>query len=311
MSHRTQLVHEFVEKLESHPNGANIISIVQEIFEKPNDIPESTLISQLKLLSENNLALLEDLWILRASIFQEEMNLKKMWQVLQDCASWIPFNPKRIERVIQVLIDSEQYLKATFLFQKYNLNSNAEYQEDYDLVMKCLIHGLSLPPGIRIDHEKQGRCLAREGVANSNNVSEIGSIVKNEKSSKISLDRDSNEKLKKESIQVSERALNNWDQARECYEEGVKKDNVTYLQAFIHFAHSTAREALGLDGRFKAGLEAKIAQFGLYEYKRFLVELNRVRNAVMHDNYLITCNEAKHIYQKMEELLNLLININP
>ena len=83
-------------------------------------------------------------------------------------------------------------------------------------------------------------------------------------------------------------ALDSWEQALECFKEGIEGSNPIYLQAFIHYAHSTVREFLRLDGNFKTGLERQVAEFGLFDNKQFFIKLNRLRNAVIHDNYAVS-----------------------
>ena len=299
----TQLVRNFISSLESHPNGREIIPIIQEILGKGELITDSSLIRDLKRLSKNNLALIEELWILRALIFQEEGNLVKMWEVLEDCASWVPNNHKRIEKVVQILIDSDYYLKALFLLHKTGLSEKIEYQIDYKLIKERLIQGLSLPTGIIAKEAIQCDIGSIEGMKEGvNGQKKISNAVLKEKRFSTFHEKERKEE-KRKTYQIPPKAMNTWLQAKECYEEGIGQDNVTYLQAFIHFAHSTIRETLGLNGRFKAGLEEKIAQFGLYDYKRFLFELNRVRNAVMHENYLISRDEAIRIHKTIEKIL--------
>ena len=85
----------------------------------------------------------------------------------------------------------------------------------------------------------------------------------------------------------------------ECFDEGTKGNDLVYLQAYIHYAHSTIREVLGLDGNFQAGLDRKIAQYGLFQFQPFLIRLNRLRNAVVHDNYILTVEEAREVHDQV------------
>ncbi|MHA2219764.1 MAG: hypothetical protein ACXACY_27970, partial [Candidatus Hodarchaeales archaeon] len=108
----------------------------------------------------------------------------------------------------------------------------------------------------------------------------------------------------KPSLMTTE-AFDVWERALECFKEGTEGNNLIYLQAFIHYAHSTVRELLRLDGNFKTGLERQVAEFGLFDYKQFFVKLNRLRNAVIHDNYAVSEEEAVGIHSKLSDLINL------
>ncbi len=109
-------------------------------------------------------------------------------------------------------------------------------------------------------------------------------------------------------MKLSQKAKNLWNQALECFEETSDEDNPVYRQAFLDYAHSTVREILGLKSNFNAELDRQVAQYELFEFVSFFIELNRTHNAVIYQNYLPSNDEVKNIYEKLLDFLDIIQN---
>ncbi|MFW9905232.1 MAG: hypothetical protein ACFFFH_12910 [Candidatus Thorarchaeota archaeon] len=297
MVETSQLVSSFVKSLEAHPNGEAIIEIVETILAEDFMDIDPTHIASLKELSNNNVSLLVDFWILRGMILKEEGQDFEAIQLFFEATQWLPEDVGTWLRIVDVFKAKDELLKASFFLTEAQsrLKSSSSITEELNSLFRQLKIRLSFPPGIKK--------ITSEEKAHVNtlviNESEEGEIYD------LSTTSTTSTKLK-ESFEIPPEAESVWNLALECYEEGTKGENLIYLNAFIHYAHSTVREVLGLDGNFKAGLDAKVAQYGLFHYQRFFNRLNSLRNAVVHENYLLSKEEAHEIHAQVVEFISFM-----
>ena len=291
MIETSQLVSSFVKSLETHPNGEAIIEIVETILADDSGDIDSTHIASLKELSNNNASLLVDFWILRGMILKEEGQDPEAIQLFFEATQWLPEDVSTWLRIADIFKAKDELLKASFFLTEAQsrLKSSSSITEELNSLFHQLEVRLSFPPGIRKLPNEDPKDL----ISNEPEEEEIKDLST---TSAISA-------KPRESFHIPPEAESVWNLALECYEEGTKGENLIYLNAFIHYAHSTVREVLGLDGNFKAGLDAKIARYGLFQYQRFFNHLNSLRNAVVHDNYLLSKEEAHDIHTKVADFL--------
>ncbi|UCE14054.1 MAG: hypothetical protein JSV04_02480 [Candidatus Heimdallarchaeota archaeon] len=283
MENPRQMVAAFIQSLETHPNGPQIIAVIEEIISADDVAIDPVHFASLKELSNNNVSLLVDFWILRGSILKEEGRDEEALQFFFEAPQWNPEDVRIWLRIADYFSGHGELLKATYFLteaQKRLDSSNSSLLTD-DLVQiqHQVEHNLSLPPGYH----------------RSSAVSPPSPFIPSESSSKATLP-----------LSFSPDAESLWDQALECFDEGIRADKQIYLNAYVHYAHSTIRKILGLDGNFKIGLERVVAQYGLYDFKRFFLKLNHLRNATVHDNYLLSKEEAQVLHSQIVQFLNSL-----
>ena len=278
MEDTNQLVSNFVKSLETHPNGEAIIEIVETILADDSGDIESTHITSLKELSNNNVSLLVDFWILRGMILKEEGQDPEAIQLFFEATQWVPEDVSTWLRIANIFKAKNEFLKASFFLSE--AQSRIEPHSAITDELNFLLHQLEL------------RLSFPSGIPELKNQEETDTHVNSLEDYKLSANETSTISTSpakpKVPFQIPQEAESVWNLALECYEEGTKGENLIYLNAFIHYAHSTVREVLGLAGNFKAGLDAKIARFGLFNYQRFVNRLNSLRNAVIHGNYLLS-----------------------
>ncbi|MFX1514719.1 MAG: tetratricopeptide repeat protein [Promethearchaeota archaeon] len=294
MEGTSQLVSNFVRSLETHPNGEAIIDIVELILADDSGDVDSVHIASLRELSNNNVSLLIDFWILRAMILKEEGKDLEAVKLFFEATKWCPEDVSTWLRIADIFKSKDEFLKASFFLieAKARLESHPSITAELNSILQQLEIRLSFPPGIPKTDELLDVSDESPQInePETNGPSVISTpVVK----SKIV-------------FQIPPEAENVWNLALECFEEGTKGENLIYLNAFIHYAHSTVREVLSLDGNFKTGLDAKVAHYGLFQYQRFFNRLNSLRNAVIHDNYLLSKEEARDIHSQVTEFLSFM-----
>jgi len=294
MQNAQQLISNFVGSLEFHPNGQEIITLVESILNNDTGTVDPSIITSLKKLSQDNVSLLIDFWILRASILNEEGRDQEAIRVFIEAPQWYPNDLSVWLRIIDFFVNQQEYLKASFflLEAQKHLDVPGNLNDDYNQVFQQLTRNLELPPGIE-SSDLDTQSIGKEGGKYDERFStEVSDSVPSE--SHVD---------SKQQFFITPEVTNLWDQAFECFEEGINRNNLIYLQAFIHYAYSTIREILGLDGNFKNGLDRQVAKFGLFEHKNFFIKLNRLRNAVIHENYVVSKEEAEGIFSRIATLL--------
>ena len=290
MEEASQLVYNFVRSLETHPNGKAIIEIVELILADDSGDVDSAHIVSLRELSNNNASLLIDFWILRGMILKEEGKDLEAVQLFFEATQWCPEDVSTWLRVADVFKTKEEFLKASFFLieAQARLETHPSITAELNSILQQLELRLSFPPGI----PKTDELLNVSDESPPSNKPETNGSPAVSPVAQLKI-----------AFQIPPEAENVWNLALECFEEGTKGENLIYLNAFIHYAHSTVREVLGLNGNFKAGLDAKVARYGLFQYQRFFNRLNSLRNAVIHDNYLLSKEEARDIHSQVTKFL--------
>jgi len=277
MEETSQSVSSFIQGLESHPNGEEIITVIEDILAADSTAIDPVFINSLLRLSSNNLSLLVDFWILRGTILKEEGRDLDAIRTFFEAASWTPNDPGPWLRIADIFKSHQELLKALFFLSEAQecLDSPSTITDEVNILMHQLEAGLAIPPGF---------------------PEPLDAALEPEETSPPPI----------EYFSLPSQASNLWDQALECFHEGTTGDKVIYLQAFIHYAHSTVREVLGLDDNFEAGIDRKIALYGLFEFQQFFNRLNSLRNAVIHDSYLLFKEEAIEIHDHVLEFLSFM-----
>ncbi len=296
MEETNQVVSSFVRSLETHPNGEAIIEIVETILADDTGAIDPSHIASLKELSNNNVSLLVDFWILRGSILNEEGRDPEAVQLFFEATQWLPDDISTWLRIADIFKAKDELLKASFFLTEAQtrFESHISITDELNSLLRQLEVQLSLPLGIPLqtkesDDHLESPVIIEPELDNTNDLSVPPARLK-------------------DPLQISPEAESVWNLALECFEEGNKGDNLIYLNAFIHYAHSTVREVLGLDGNFKTDLDAKVAQYGLFNFQRFFNNLNSLRNAVIHDSYLLSKEEARDIHTRVTEFLSFIQN---
>ena len=277
------LVSAFIRSLETHPKGVELINIVEKILAGESKSVDPALIASLMELSNNNVTLLVDFWILRGTILQEEGKLYESFQTFLEATQWQSNDVNIWLRIGEYFNNKSELIKASYYFSHAQKQFKLDFTINNELnqMKNSLKRRLFLSPGI-----------------NNENISLLNNISSNKDFMLLN-------KHKKFHIPPNVESV--WNQALECYEEAFKdgsKDDVIYMQAFVHYAHSTIRELLGINGNFHFNLEKKIAKYGLFEYKSFLTRLNKLRNQVVHDRYAPSKEIVKDIHKNASKIID-------
>jgi tetratricopeptide (TPR) repeat protein len=284
MSDTRQLISDFVNSLESHPNGAQIIEIIQQILVNDSGSVDPLLITSLTQLCNNNASLLFDFWFLRGSILKEAGKDHESMQVFFEAIQWCPIDVRTWVRVADYFKGQNELLRGSFFLAEAlkRFKSDSDLLQNFEHILEQLEINLAFPPGFLLP-------------SSSLTVLSPPSTPSTPSSSNQS-----------NHLTLPSTAAEVWRQALECFTEAIDSNKLIYLQAFIHYAHSTIRELLRLDGSFKAGLDRQIAQYGLFEYRAFFLKLNRLRNEVLHEDYIPSLQEAQGIHDQILHLLDSL-----
>ncbi|MHA2237839.1 MAG: hypothetical protein ACXAB2_05675, partial [Candidatus Hodarchaeales archaeon] len=86
------------------------------------------------------------------------------------------------------------------------------------------------------------------------------------------------------------------NQALECFEEFSSSQDIINGQAFVHYAHSTLREFLGIEGSFREGVDEKVALYQLSQFREFLIWLDQIRNKSIYEDYFPSFDEIHQIH---------------
>jgi tetratricopeptide (TPR) repeat protein len=291
------LVTEFVASLEDHPNGAELITLVERVLAGESQKVDSAVIATLRQLSNNNGALLVDFWILRGHIMKEEGHDQAAFQTFMEAAQWEPRNLGTWMRLVEMFVKENELFKATFFLQqaKEYLGTDDHLLEGMEQIEARLRTQLSYSPGIGTGTgtEQASVTVSTQQGSQETMKSEEGPNTSNQRTSSAGgeIERRKNEEVDKV-----------WELAVECY-EGAKGDNLVYRHAFVHYAHATVRKLLGIEGKFKDGLERGVAQHGFFEHQSFFKWLNQLRNKVALEDYMPTQEEVKRVYAELSPLV--------
>ncbi|MFX0067262.1 MAG: hypothetical protein ACFFC7_34480 [Candidatus Hermodarchaeota archaeon] len=286
MSDTRQLISHFVNSLESHPNSAQIIEIIQQILANDSGSVDPPLITSLTQLCNNNMALLFDFWFLRGSILKEAGKDHESMQVFFEAIQWCPTDVSTWVRIADYFQSQNELLRGSLFLAEAlkRFKSDSNLLHGFEHTLNQLEINLAFPPGIPLPSSSltTPSSLSIPSTQFSSLFTQTNHLI------------------------LPSTAVDAWNQALECFTEAFESNKLIYLQAFIHYAHSTIRELLRLDGSFKAGLDRQIAQFGLFEYRAFFLKLNHLRNEVIHENYIPSLQEAQGIHDRILHLMNSL-----
>ena len=290
MATSSSQISTFMSSLTHHPQAADLIPLVEQLLNVDDPIREQALISSLQQLCADNSAFLTALWTLRGTILLEEGNyskaLKIFWELLHfDRSLRAPW-----QQVIDLFIHRQELIKASFFLMEALLvfPVDSDFKQLFQHLSQQLVFQLHHRPGSEVNSSTGGS----QPSANSPSSS-------NDSSPPISRPYSSSRKHLPSSV------LNAWDLALQCFNSYLSDKSVIYCQAFIHHAHTSARELLGLDGNFHNGLDNALRKHHLSEYKPFFSKLNRIRNTVQHNNYIPSPPEITEIHDDLLSILTL------
>ena len=283
-------ISTFMASLTHHPQAADLIPLVEQLLNVDDTVAEHMLVSSLQQLCADNSAFLTALWTLRGTILLEEGNyskaLKIFWELLHfDRTLLAPW-----QQVIDLFILRQDFIKASFFLLEALLvfPVDSDFKQLFQDLSRQLVVQLHRRPGFFLD---SSTCPSLPSTDLSS--SSLGS------SSPSSRSYSSSRK------QLPSSVLNAWDLALQCFNSYLSDKSVIYCQAFIHHAHTSARELLGLDGNFHNGLDNALRKHHLSEYKPFFSKLNRIRNTVQHNNYIPSPPEITEIHDDLLSILTL------
>jgi hypothetical protein len=280
-------ISTFVANLEYHPKADSLIPLVQQLLVVEDPFVESQLTASLHEICKENVDLIIDFWILRGFLHLEEGRdfraLPIFWKGLeyqiQSRSTW--------QNIIETFIHRENWIKASFfLVESLKIfPDDPHLQALFRQTSNKLLRNTQVSPGIQHKTSDSEEFLQVEDqVKIESQSSSVGS---------------------KKRFKLSSSVQNLWEQAQECFQEFNSAHEQIFTQAFVHYAHSTLRELFNLDGSFRAGLENVIDKFQVSDYKQFLYWVNKLRNAVEHDNYFPSESEVKKIYTQVQAILSL------
>ena len=286
MAETRQLITNFIQSIESHPNGEQLIEIVEKIIAADYVNINPVLLNSLCQYSGNNLDFLIEFCFLRAAILNEEGRKNEVLQVILEALSYGSNDLKVWYRIVEICLREGALLYAIFFLQEAKIRQINLFDE-FPEFFQQLEQQLKLPIG-----------LIHSEPSNNNREQfhppkeEISPDIKNEAvevSSKI--------------FKISDNIRDLWESAIGFYSDGCNLKGSSHLSPFIHYAHSTIKAILEIGGSFNNDLEQKIAKYGLFEYQAFFLRLNDLRDRVIHQNYLLTLNEAKEIFEQIQNFL--------
>jgi tetratricopeptide (TPR) repeat protein len=280
-------ISTFMASLTHHPQAADLIPLVEQLLNVDDPTSEKLLISSLQQICANNSAFLTALWTLRGTILLEEGDYSKavsfFWEALNfDRTLRAPW-----QQVIDLFLHRQEPIKASFFLMEaqFLFPSDSDFQVLFHQLSQRLVSSLHHRPGIILESANNSFLPSTE-LSSSSPDSSPRSYSPSRKGLPSSV-------------------LNTWDLAKQCFDSYLSDQSVIYCQAFIHHAHTSARELLGLDGNFHQGLDKSLRDHHLSDYKLFFSKLNRTRNAVQHDNFIPSPQEVTDIYEELLAILTL------
>lgn len=291
------MISQFVASLEDHPKGAELVTLVERVLAGEIGKVDSAVVAALKQLSNNNVALIVDFWILRGQILKEEGQDQAAIKTFMEAAQWEPTNVETWVRLVDMYVQSNEFLKAVFFLQEAQetLESSSPLKEIMEKIEDQLRKSFSYPPGIDTGKGTELPSLPVSAHLSSQETTSPREDPNSQGPRTSPTGRKSDRKIPEEVDKV-------WELAMECY-EGAKGDNLVYRHAFVHYAHATVRELLGGEGKFADVLERKLAQYGLLEHQDFFKWLNHLRNKVVHEDYMPTREEVDRVYTGLSPLV--------
>ncbi|MHA1330900.1 MAG: hypothetical protein ACTSR2_07475 [Candidatus Hodarchaeales archaeon] len=273
------MVSNFIKNLENHPNGRELIEIVTDVINSDLVGMDSYLISSIQMLTGNNPAILVDLCFLRSSILREQGLLKESFHALFEAVTWSQDNIDVYSRVIEEFLSHNDLFYASYFIgiSRNLFRDDALFSSEKSEIIQAINRNLEVLPGILVEHTSQK------------------SARMNFKDSTKSKGSFGSEKVLNPSKEIPKKAMILWGKAIRYFSAAHDADESDNLRSFIHYAHLTIREILSLDGNFKEGLDPKLSEYRLLEFKKSLSHLNHIRNLVIHEDREISLEQAKQV----------------
>jgi len=280
MATSSSQISTFMASLTHHPQAADLIPLVEQLLNVDDPDHEKILISSLQDICSNNSSFLTALWTLRGIILLEEGKFSKALGIFWDALHFNHTVRAPWQQVIELFLDRKELIKASFFLIEAQLLFPGD--SDFQTLFKHLSHQL-------VTNLRQRPGFFPDSVSDSSSPS----------SELSSRSYSSSRKPLPSSV------LTAWDLAQQCLESYLSDHSVIYSHAFIHHAHTSARELLGLDGNFHQGLDAALRLHKLSDFKRFFSKLNHIRNKVQHENYNPSRSEITEIRDGLLSILTL------
>jgi hypothetical protein len=292
MSSHSPRISHLVSSIENHPQSAILLPLVEHIFASSDSRTESQLVQSFHQLCNDDFSLRSEFEIIRGTIALEEGRfshaLAIFWKILhQPEVSHTSWN-----QVIEVFITNELLIHASLLLRI------------------ALDRFPQFPQFLQLAHEITPVLADRLVISPGMNISKTHPIISTDSESNILTDASSESESDPTSTNspvqpnlLSSAVCNYWDQALECFEEYSSSQDSLNARGFVHYAHLTVRELLGVEGSFRKGIDQRIAFYQLSQFREFLIWLNQIRNKVSHDDYLPTLDQITQIRSQMKSLL--------
>ena len=300
MSSQASRISHLVSLIEDHPQSSILLPLIEHIFVSSDSRTKIQLIQSFHQLCYNDPNLLFEFEIIRGAIALEEGYLSQafdiFWEILHHqktpSSSW--------NQVIEIFVTNQLFIHAS-LFLRIALDRFPQIPHFVQLTQEIshlLADQLDIPPGVdpskfqSITSERLEPDIVHETSLESESVLNTADllVLPNLLSSSVS---------------------NYWDQALECFEEFSSSQNSLNARGFVHYAHLTVRELLGVEGSFREGIDQRISFYQLSQFRDFLIWLNQIRNKIFHDDYLPTQDQITQIYSQMTGLLQHPLSSTP
>jgi len=290
MATSSSQISTFMASLTHHPLAADLIPLVEQLLNVDDVVVEKTLISSLQQICSNNSAFLTALWTLRGTILLEEGNYPKALKIFWEALHFDRNIRAPWQQVIELFLHRHELIKASFFLLEAQLLFPADsfFTDLFQHLSQQLVVQLRHRPGFFLE-AADSQSLPSSDLSSSSHGS----------SAPLSRPYSPSREHLPSSV------LNAWDLAQQCLQSYLSDQSVIYSHAFIHHAHTSARELLGLDGNFHNGLDKALRKYHLSDHKSFFSRLNRIRNAIQHDNYVPSPPEITEIHEGLLSILTL------
>ncbi|WP_455464337.1 hypothetical protein, partial [Candidatus Hodarchaeum mangrovi] len=221
MAETQQLIRDFIQSIESHPNGTQIIEVIDKILATDYVNIDPVLLRSLHQYIGDNLDFLIEFCFLRAAILNEERRRKQALQVFLEAISYGVNDLKVWYRVIEIYLREGKLLHAFFFLQEAKIK-HINVSDDILEIGILLENRLKLPIGFPDSKQPNNH---HEQFQHPNE--DISSNIKKEEiktSSKI--------------FNISDNIRDLWETAIGFYKDGCSINKSSHLSPFIHYAHS-------------------------------------------------------------------------
>jgi hypothetical protein len=259
--------------------------MVEHLFSSADSKDDSQLVLSFQQLCSDDLDLFSEFEIIRGTIALEEGHLQHafdiFWKILHLRGVSHPF----WYQVIEILVNNRMLIQAS-LFLRIALDRFPQIPSFLQLAQQIspvLTNQLEIPPGT---DPSVYQTISLEDLEpdispfSSSDLENVASSV------------NSTEPL----ALLSSSVRDLWNQALECFEEFSSSQDIINGQAFVHYAHSTLREFLGIEESFREGVDEKVARYQLTQFREFLIWLNQIRNKSIYEDYFPSFDEIHQIH---------------